>query len=64
MPRCSQDPRCGCNSFLDARNVDARKREHPALGAEVILHIDNDDGAVRRVDGESLRLCIDNDLSR
>jgi hypothetical protein len=62
-PRCSQDAGGGRNGVSDAGNVDARPSEHPALGTEVILHIDNNHGAVRWDDRESLGLSIDNDLS-
>jgi hypothetical protein len=37
-----QDPGCGTNGLMNARDVDSGAVKHATLGAEVILHIHND----------------------
>ena len=59
--RGGQDPRRGLDHALDRRDVDTRPVEHAAPGAEVVLHIDDQNGAPPAVDLDGLGLGIQDD---
>ena len=45
----------------DVGNRNARSREHPSLGAEVVLHVHDNHGRRARVDRKRLRPRVDDD---
>src|SRR5450755_269153 len=49
----------GLDSTLDHRDVDAGPVEHAAFRAEVVLHIDNENGTGRDIDRHRVRLGLD-----
>ena len=48
---------------LDARDIDAGAIEHPAARAEIVLHVDDDDGGLRGIERERSRSSLELDGS-
>src|SRR6266404_3830126 len=51
------------NNVLRTGNIDASALEHPALGSEIILHVDNNDRASSWIDRDGFWFCIERDHS-
>jgi len=56
-----QNSRCGPDGFLNHRNVESRTVKQATLGAEVILHVDDDHCSLCHVDRNRFGLRIEPD---
>ena len=63
LPRRGQNAGRGRNGATDGRDIDAGLVEHPAGGTEVILHVDDNNGALHEIDSQRFGLRIDDNLS-
>ena len=59
LTRRCQDARRRLDSRLDAGDGNSRPREHAAFGTEVVLHVDDDHGGLRRLELERARARVD-----
>jgi hypothetical protein len=63
LPRSSQNSPRSDRSGCDPTDIDARTFEHAAGRAEVVLHVDHEDGCSPRIDLDGLRSRFDGDHS-
>ena len=61
LPRRAQEAARGARRRRDAADVDAGSVEHATDGAEVVLHVDHEDGGPLGIDGDGFRSRGDGD---